>query len=451
MTQVHATQADPTQADAAPRSGRLTLYTGAGLVLGIAVGAALHAHAAGPEEAKALAAHFTLATDIFLRLIKMIIAPLVFATIVAGIASFGDARSVGRVAALAMGWFLTASVVSLTLGLIAANLFQPGAGLALPLPDAGAQTGLKAATLNLRDFLTHVFPTSIVSAMAGNEVLQILVFSIFFGFGLSAIDRAYADPMVHLLEGLARVMFKVTDAVMRLAPVAVFAAIAAVVTVQGLGVLVDYGKFIASFYAGLAVLWALLIGAGWLVLGRATPRLLRLLRAPMIVAFSTASSEAAFPRTVEVLGRFGVRPRVTGFVLPLGYSFNLDGSMMYQALAALFIAQAFGIHLGFAEQVMMLLVMMVTSKGIAGVPRASLVVVAATVPMFGLPAAGILLIMGIDQILDMGRTVTNVLGNGLATAAVATWQGEIDAEATEETEAAPSPELAGAMPVRAAA
>lgn len=420
------THADTAQDSERSRSGRLTLYTGIGLLLGILVGAVLHGQAAGPEEAKALAAHFTLVTDIFLRLIKMIIAPLVFATIVAGIASFGDARSVGRVAALAMGWFLTASVVSLTLGLITANLFQPGAGLALPLPDAGAQTGLKAASLNLRDFLTHVFPTSIVSAMAGNEVLQILVFSIFFGFGLSTIDRRYGEPMVALLEGLARVMFKVTDAVMRLAPVAVFAAIAAVVTVQGLGVLVDYGKFIASFYAGLAVLWLVLIGAGWAVLGRGVVRLLRLLRAPMILAFSTASSEAAFPRTVEVLERFGVRPRVTGFVLPLGYSFNLDGSMMYQAMAALFIAQAFGIPMGFAEQVTMLLVMMVTSKGIAGVPRASLVVVAATVPMFGLPAAGILLIMGIDQILDMGRTVTNVLGNGLATAAVATWQGEVD-------------------------
>ncbi|WP_407528483.1 dicarboxylate/amino acid:cation symporter [Methylobacterium oryzisoli] len=440
-----------TNVDAAPRSGRLTLYTGIGLVLGIAVGAVLHGHATSPAEAKALAAHFTLATDIFLRLIKMIIAPLVFATIVAGIASFGDTRSVGRVAALAMGWFLTASVVSLTLGLIAANLFQPGAGLALPLPDAGAQTGLKAASLNLRDFLAHVFPTSIVSAMAGNEVLQILVFSIFFGFGLSAIDRRYADPMVHLLEGLARVMFKITDAVMRLAPLAVFAAIAAVVTVQGLGVLVDYGKFILSFYAALAVLWALLIGAGWLVLGRDTLRLLRLLRAPMIVAFSTASSEAAFPRTVEVLGRFGVRPRVTGFVLPLGYSFNLDGSMMYQALAALFIAQAFGIPLGFTEQVMMLLVMMVTSKGIAGVPRASLVVVAATVPMFGLPSAGILLIMGIDQILDMGRTVTNVLGNGLATAAVAKWQGEIDPSVSSEDRVRPADRpVSDALAVKAA-
>ena len=410
------------------KPGRLTLYTGLGLVLGILVGAVLHGMAAGPAEAKEIAGYFTLCTDIFLRLIKMIIAPLVFATIVSGIASFGDTRAVGRVAALAMGWFLTASVVSLTLGFLVANLFQPGAGLALPLPEAGAQSGLKAASLNLRDFLTHVFPTSIVSAMATNEVLQILVFSIFFGSGLSVIDRRYADPMVHMIDGLARVMFAVTDAVMRLAPVAVFAAIAAVITVQGLGVLLDYGKFIGAFYLGLAVLWVILIGAGWLALGNRVVRLLDLLRAPMILAFSTASSEAAFPRTVEVLGRFGVRPRVTGFVLPLGYSFNLDGSMMYQAMAALFIAQAFGIHLSVAEQFTMLLVMMVTSKGIAGVPRASLVVVAATVPMFGLPAAGILLIMGVDQILDMGRTVTNVLGNGLATAAVARWQGEIDAD-----------------------
>jgi Na+/H+-dicarboxylate symporter len=420
-----------THADATPRSGRLTLYTGLGLALGVLVGAVLHRTAVSPAEAKEIASYFTLGTDIFLRLIKMIIAPLVFATIVSGIASFGDTRTVGRVAGLAMGWFLTASIVSLSLGFIVANLFQPGAGLALPLPDASTQTGLKAATLNLRDFLTHVFPTSIVSAMATNEVLQILVFSIFFGFGLSAIDRRYADPMVHLLDGLARVMFKVTDAVMRTAPLAVFAAMAAVVTVQGLGILLDYGKFIAVFYLGLAALWALLIVAGWLVLGGSVVRLLRLLRTPMIVAFSTASSEAAFPRTVEVLERFGVRPRVTGFVLPLGYSFNLDGSMMYQALAALFIAQAFGIHLGVAEQFTMLLVMMVTSKGIAGVPRASLVVVAATVPMFGLPAAGILLIMGVDQILDMGRTVTNVLGNGLATAAVARWQDEMQGAAPE--------------------
>ncbi|KQP38190.1 C4-dicarboxylate ABC transporter [Methylobacterium sp. Leaf104] len=431
------------------KPGRLTLYTGLGLVLGILVGAILHGMAAGPAEAKEIAGYLTLCTDIFLRLIKMIIAPLVFATIVSGIASFGDTRSVGRVAAMAMGWFLTASVVSLTLGFLVANLFQPGAGLALPLPDAGTQTGLKAASLNLRDFLTHVFPTSIVSAMATNEVLQILVFSIFFGSGLSVIDRRYADPMVHMIDGLARVMFAVTDAVMRLAPLAVFAAIAAVITVQGLGVLIDYGKFIGAFYLGLAVLWVILIGAGWLVLGNRVVRLLDLLRAPMILAFSTASSEAAFPRTVEVLEKFGVRPRVTGFVLPLGYSLNLDGSMMYQAMAALFIAQAFGIHLGVAEQFTMLLVMMVTSKGIAGVPRASLVVVAATVPMFGLPAAGILLIMGVDQILDMGRTVTNVLGNGLATAAVAQWQGEMDAERETGTDA-PTAE-AGAMlaPARA--
>ncbi len=440
-----------THAATAARSGRLTLYTGIGLALGILVGAVLHGQAASPEAAKEIAASFTLATDIFLRLIKMIIAPLVFATIVSGIASFGDTRTVGRVAALAMAWFLTASVVSLSLGFLVANLFQPGAGLNLPLPDAAAQTGLKAASINFRDFLTHVFPTSIVSAMATNEVLQILVFSIFFGSGLSVIDRRYSEPMIHLIDGLARVMFAVTDTVMKLAPLAVFAAIAAVVTVQGLGVLVDYGKFIGSFYLGLAVLWAVLVGAGWLALGGGVVRLIRLLRSPMIVAFSTASSEAAFPRTIEVLEKFGVKSRVTGFVLPLGYSFNLDGSMMYQAMAALFIAQAYGIELGVAEQFTMLLVMMVTSKGIAGVPRASLVVVAATVPMFGLPAAGILLVMGVDQILDMGRTVTNVLGNGLATAAVAQWQGEMEPDADPAPARADAPAESGTAIAHAAA
>ncbi|MBD8553986.1 dicarboxylate/amino acid:cation symporter [Rhizobium sp. CFBP 8762] len=407
------------------KTSRLTLYTGVGLLAGIAVGYALNLWADGPDETARIASYFTLITDIFLRLIKMIIAPLVFATIVSGIASFGEAGKVGRVAAKAMGWFLIASLISLSLGLLAANLFQPGATMALTLPDAAAKTGLQAASLNLRDFLTHVFPTSIFSAMAGNEVLQILVFSIFFGFGLASIDKRLSAPMIVAIDALSAVMFRITDYVMRVAPIAVFAAIAAVITQQGLGILLDYGKFIGSFYVGLAALWAILIGAGWLFLGASVRQLLVLLRAPMLIAFSTASSEAAFPKTIEQLDRFGVRDRVTGFILPLGYSFNLDGSMMYQAMAAMFIAQAYGIELDLGQQLMMLLVMMVTSKGIAGVPRASLVVVAATVPMFGLPAAGILLIMGIDQLLDMGRTVTNVLGNGLATASIAKWEGEL--------------------------
>ena len=367
-------------------------------------------------------------TDIFLRLIKMIIAPLVFATIVSGIASLGDAKTVGGIAARAMGWFVFASLVSLSLGLVFANLFHPGAGLDLPLPAANAETGLTAASLNFRDFVTHVFPTSVVAAMAGNEVLQILVFAVFFGFAVAALPAGVARPVIDLVDAVASAMFRVTDYVMKVAPFAVFAAMAAVVTVQGPGVLLTYGKFIGAFYVALAVLWMVLLAAGRFVLGRSVWHLVALLREPMMLAFSTASSEAAFPKTIEKLDEFGVHERVTGFVLPLGYSFNLDGSMMYQAFAALFIAQAFGIHMGFAEQVSMLLVMMIASKGIAGVPRASLVVVAAVAPMFDLPAAGILLIMGIDQILDMGRTLTNVLGNGLATAAVAKWQGEVDAD-----------------------
>ena len=416
-------------------SARLTTQIGIGLILGIAVGVVGNRMAADPTHAKAIASYFTIATDIFLRLIKMIIAPLVFSTIVSGIASFGNAKAVGGIALKAMAWFICASLVSLSLGMLFANLFQPGAGLQLPLPDAGATTGLAAASLNFRDFLTHVFPTSVVSAMAGNEVLQILVFSIFFGFAVAALPSDLSRPLITLTDAVASAMFKVTDYVMKVAPIAVFAAMAAVVTTQGPAVLIDYGKFIGAFYVGLATLWALLLLAGRLVLGPSVWHLVSLLKEPMMLAFSTASSEAAFPKTIEKLDQYGVHERVTGFVLPLGYSFNLDGSMMYQAFAALFIAQAFGIHMGFAEQVSMLLVMMIASKGIAGVPRASLVVVAAVAPMFNLPAAGILIIMGIDQILDMGRTLTNVLGNGLATAAVAKWQGEVDADPEVEHEA----------------
>ncbi len=417
-------------AGASKSSSRLTAYIGLGLVLGIAVGLVGNHFA---TDAKEVASGFTIVTDIFLRLIKMIIAPLVFATIVSGIASFGNAKAVGGIALRAMGWFICASLVSLMLGMLFANIFHPGAGLALPMPDANAETGLAAASLSFRDFITHVFPTSVISAMAGTEVLQILVFSIFFGFAVAALPAEMSKPVIGLADAVASAMFKVTDYVMKVAPLAVFAAMAAVVTVQGPGVLITYGKFIGAFYLGLAALWIVLLAAGRAVLGPSVWRLVALLREPMMLAFSTASSEAAFPKTIEKLDEYGVHERVTGFVLPLGYSFNLDGSMMYQAFAALFIAQAFGIHMGFAEQVSMLLVMMIASKGIAGVPRASLVVVAAVAPMFNLPAAGILLIMGIDQILDMGRTLTNVLGNGLATAAVAKWQGEVDPE--PETEA----------------
>ncbi|MBR0751070.1 dicarboxylate/amino acid:cation symporter [Bradyrhizobium jicamae] len=412
----------------AVRPNRFTNLIMLGLLLGTAVGYACHELAPTPEAARTVAGYFSILTDVFLRMIKMIIAPLVFATIVSGIASLGaEGGAVGRIAAKAMGWFISASILSLGLGMLFANFFAPGHGLGLPLPGAGASTNLQTAGLNLKDFITHVFPTSAVQAMATNEVLQILVFSVFFGFALSRLKTSLAKTIASSIDELVQIMLQITHFVMRFAPIGVFAAIAAVITTQGLGVLLTYGKFIATFYLALAVLWLLLIGAGFVVLGRPVFELIKLLRQPMLLAFSTASSEAAYPKTIEQLTRFGIKERLSGFVLPLGYSFNLDGSMMYQAFAALFIAQAYGIEMSFVQQATLLLVMMVTSKGIAGVPRASLVVVAATLPMFDLPAAGLLLIMGIDQFLDMGRTMTNVIGNGVATAAVAKWEGELAA------------------------
>jgi len=418
------------------RPNRLTNLIMLSLLLGVAVGHACHELAPTPDAARNVAGYFSIITDVFLRMIKMIIAPLVFATIVSGVASHGtDGSAVGRIAAKAMGWFISASIVSLGLGLLFANLFAPGHGLALPLPNAGASTNLQTAGLNLRDFITHVFPTSAVQAMATNEVLQILIFSVFFGLALSRLKTTLARTIAASIDELVHIMLQITDFVMRFAPLGVFAAIAAVITTQGLGVLLTYGKFIATFYFSLLVLWGVLITAGLVVLGRPVLHLIRLLREPMLLAFSTASSEAAYPKMIEQLTKFGIRERVAGFVLPLGYSFNLDGSMMYQAFAALFIAQAYGVEMSVLQQVTLLLVMMLTSKGIAGVPRASLVVVAATLPMFDLPAGGMLLIMGIDQFLDMGRTMTNVIGNGIAAAAVAKWEGELvsGAEAFEET------------------
>jgi Na+/H+-dicarboxylate symporter len=416
------------QPAAAPRrsTNRLTNLIMLGLVLGIVVGYACNQLAANADQAKTISGYFSVVTDIFLRLIRMIIAPLVFATIVSGIASMGGSGgSVGRIAGKALIWFLCASLISIGFGLLFANLFAPGSGLGLPLPAANAASNLQTNSLNVKDFAAHVFPVSVVQAMAGNEVLQILVFAVFFGFALSQLKNETAKTVTAGVGELVHVMLRITDMVMKFAPVGVFAAMAAVITTQGLGVLVTYGKFIGSFYVALAVLWVVLIGAGSAVLGRAVFTLLRLLREPMLIAFSTASSEAAFPKMIEQTVKFGVRERVAGFVMPLGYSFNLDGSMIYQAFASLFIAQAYGIEMSFGQQVTMLLVMMVTSKGIAGVPRAALVVVAAILPMFNLPAGGIVLILGIDQFLDMGRTMTNVIGNGIATAVVAKWEGEL--------------------------
>lgn len=429
------------------KSNPLVRWIMLAMMLGIAVGYGCHLAAPDAATATSIARYFNVVTDIFLRMIKMVVAPLVFATLVAGIASMGDAKSVGRVGVKALGWFVSASLVSLSLGLLFVNLLQPGSALGLPLPDAGATANLKTSALNLADFITQVFPTSIAQAMATNAILQILVFSLFFGFAIAALPRDATATTVRFIDELVAIMLKLTDFVMKFAPFGVFAAIASVITTQGVGVLVTYGKFIGGFYLGLVVLWLVMAAAGGLFLGRqAVLRLLRLLREPLLIAFSTASSESAYPKMMEQLRAFGVKDRISSFVLPLGYSFNLDGSMMYQAFAAIFVAQAFGIEMSLTAQITMLLVLMVSSKGIAGVPRASLVVVAAVLPMFGLPEAGLLLILGIDQFLDMGRTATNVVGNGIATAVVAKWEGALRPEGAIEEEGVleESPALHGA-------
>ena len=415
------------------KMNKLTWLILVAMVAGIAVGYVAHGLAPTPEAAKEIAGYFNIVTDVFLRLIKMIIAPLVLATLVSGLANMGDSKTVGRIGLKALSWFIGASFFSLLLGLFWCNVLQPGDALNIPLPEAGAATNLKTGALNLKNFITHVFPKSIIEAMAGNEILQILIFSLFFGMALGHYHQQRGSAMVQMMDDLMHVMLQVTDYVMRVAPLGVFAAVASAITTQGLGILVTFGKYMGSFYLALASLWMLLIALGYLVLGKDVFRLLKLVRGPMLVGFSTASSEAVYPKLMEQLEKFGIKPRVTGFVLPLGYSFNLDGSMMYTTFAALFISQAYNLPLTLSEQFTMLFVLMVSSKGIAGVPRASLVVVAAVLPMFGLPEAGLLIILGIDQFLDMGRTVTNVLGNTIATAVVAKWENAIDpASATDD-------------------
>ncbi|RQS23113.1 dicarboxylate/amino acid:cation symporter [Burkholderia sp. Bp8992] len=403
---------------------RLTLNIAAGMVLGVVAGYVCHKNLADPGTLKAVAGYFSIVTDIFLRLIKMIIAPLVFATLVSGLAGMDSGDDVGRIGFRSVGWFICASLISLGLGLVMANALEPGAGLHLTDSAAEVNTGLNTAALNARDVITHAFPTSLLDAMARNDILQILVFSVFLGIALSALRK---DPrvgvVIQAIDGLVPVMLRLTNYVMRAAPLGVFGAIASAVTLRGLDVIYTYGKLIGAFYLGLLVLWAILVGIGYAFLGRRVVGLLKAVREPALIAFSTASSEAAYPRLTEQLEKFGVDKKVVGFTLPLGYAFNLDGSMMYQAFAAIFIAQAFGVHMPLSQQIVMLLILMLSSKGMASVPRGSVVVVAAVAPMFHLPAAGVAMVLAIDQLLDMGRTMTNVIGNSVATAVIAKWEG----------------------------
>jgi len=429
---------------------RLTRFILLALVLGIIAGWAINAAIddgtpQSADQLKQIAEYLSIVTALFLRLIKMIIAPLVFSTLVAGIAHMGDIAALGRVGLRSISWFILASLVSLTLGLLLVNLLQPGIGLNLPLPPATAASGVETAAFNLKDFVTHLVPASVFEAMATNEILPIVIFSIFFGVALTAVGDA-GKPIVKGVEALVKVMLQVTDYVMRFAPFAVFTAVTSSIAEKGPEILITFGKFVGSFYLGLAILWALLILAAFLIAGPRVRHLVRYIRDPIVLAFSTASSEAAYPRTLEALDRFGVPPRIASFVLPLGYSFNLDGSMMYMTFATIFIAQAYGIDLTLGQEITMLLVLMITSKGMAGVPRASLVVIAATMSMFKIPEAGLLLILAVDHFLDMGRSATNVVGNAVASAVVAKWEGDLDPEEPADIEPLHAPSHVAGKP-----
>jgi Na+/H+-dicarboxylate symporter len=358
----------------------------------------------------------------------MLIAPLVFGTLAVGIAGMQDSSTVGRVGARTFGWFITMSFVSLLLGLVMVNLLQPGVGTNMPVPPADTDTGLAKQSLTLANFVLHIFPESIFDAMAKNEILQIVVFAVFFGLAGGHLGPR-GEEFFRNLDMLGHVMLRITTMVMKFAPVAVFAAVSAVVAKNGLGVLAVYGKFMGAFYLSILVLWGVIAFAGFLILGPSVVKLIGMLRQPLALAFTTASSEAAYPKTLEQLERYGCQNKIASFVLPVGYSFNLDGSMMYCTFAAIFIAQVYGIEMTLSQQLVMLLMLMVTSKGIAGVPRASLVVIAATLGSFDIPQAGVLLILAVDQFLDMARSATNVLGNGIATAVIAKWEGALDRKA----------------------
>ncbi len=402
---------------------KLTLYILAGMVLGIVVGYAVRV--AVPADSQAfeywLRSFGTLAT-IFLNLIKMLVAPLILGTLVAGIAHMGDSSALGRIGTRAITWFIIASLISISLGLVMVNLLQPGVGIDM---TASAQSVGEVKKLDMFEFIEHIFPKNVIAAMAENNVLQILVFALFAGVGLTALGEK-GRPLVRGAEALAELMLQITGYVMRLAPLAVFGALAKVVAENGLGILATYAELLVEFYIALVLLWVLLLAAGAIFLRRRIFQLIRYIREPLLIAFSTASSEAAMPKLFEQLDRFGVPRRISGFVLPLGYSFNLDGSMMYASFATIFIAQAYGIELSIGTQILILLTLMVSSKGIAAVPRASLVVITATLAMFDLPVEGVALVFAIDHFLDMGRTATNVVGNAVATSVITKWEGMLE-------------------------
>ncbi|MBA2761712.1 MAG: dicarboxylate/amino acid:cation symporter [Segetibacter sp.] len=408
------------------KKNRLTIYIIIAMMLGIITGYIIH-HQSSAQTIQTFSNNIRLLTTIFLRLVQMIIAPLVFSTLVVGIAKLGDLTTVGRVGGKALLWFVSASLASLLLGMVLVNFFKPGAGIDLSYGDATGAKELigKTQEFSLQKFVEHVVPKSVFESMANNEILQLVIFSIFFGVATASLGD-WGKIVVRALEAISHVILKMVTYVMNFAPLGVFGAIAAVIATKGLEIFKFYGLYFGEFIIGIVLLWLLLLTVGFLVLGRRLRILIKRISGPLLIAFSTTSSEAVFPKLTEELERFGCKDKIVAFVLPLGYSFNLDGSMMYMTFASIAIAQAYGIHLDFGTQLTMLLVLMLTSKGIAGVPRASLVVVTATCAMFNIPAEGIALILPIDHFCDMFRTATNVLGNGLATSVVSKWENSLE-------------------------
>jgi Na+/H+-dicarboxylate symporter len=413
---------------------KFTLYIIVAVIIGAIIGIAIQKNLPyenpikGNLDAKGVAEKFKLLSKIFILLVQMIIAPLVLSTLVVGIAKLGDTKAIGRVGGKAMLWFITASIISLLIGMFYVNMGQPGAQISMSQMDANAASDLigKTQEFSLEKFVEHVFPKSVIKALAENEILQIVIFSIFFGLACASIGD-YAKPIVHALDSLSHIILKMVGYVMNFAPIGVFGAMVAVFATKKLDEISSfYGKYFQYFLAGIGSLWLLLGLSGFIILRHRFFELMRRITQPIIIAFSTTSSEAVFPKLTEELERFGCNKKIVSFILPLGYSFNLDGSMMYMTFASIAIAQAYQIHLPYGEQLTMLLVLMLTSKGVAGVPRASLVVVTATCAMFHIPPEGIALILPIDHFCDMFRSATNVVGNGLATAAVSKWEGELD-------------------------
>lgn len=401
------------------RANRLTIYIFISMLLGIVVGFIYHQYFLA--SAVNFADVMGLFTDAFLRLIKMIIAPLVFTTLVVGVAKMGDINAVGRIGAKTLLWFLLTSLISLALGLVMVNWFEPGQSISLPLPPVDAQTGIQTSAISLKEFVVNTVPASIVEAMANNAILQIVVFSIFFGLAAGVLGEK-AKPIIDHIDISSHIILKMTSYVMNFAPIAVFAAMSSIVAKQGLSILKTYSVFMTEFYTSMLILWLVLTILGFFFLKERIFKLIKRAKQPVLLAFSTASSEAAFPIALEELERFGCNPKIASFVLPIGYSFNLTGSMMYCTYATLFIAQAYGIHVPVSTQITMLLILMLTSKGMAGVPRASLVIIAATLSQFNIPEAGLLLLLGVDHFLDMGRSATNLVGNIVATGVIDKWE-----------------------------